>query len=289
MTGSLLDHRFVRCGMRAAGEAPMFNTSLLFRVGAAMAIIVTLGLISMFSSVFIAKNSEGFAAAINQAGTLRMQSYRIASSLVHRETPLTLDDGQGVTGRLVEEFEGRLFSPRIHNVLGRGTDPSVIDAYRVVELRWKEVMQPPLREYLAIENAHYASETDRLRLAEHRDFYLGNVDAFVEKIHHFVKKLEIDAENKNRQLRIIQLVALGLTLLIGVVSVYLTKKNVLNPLHDLLACANAARRGDFSVRSGHKSDDELGQLGFAFNKMAEDLSKLYAGLEARVSKSVATS
>ncbi|MEW8013770.1 MAG: type IV pili methyl-accepting chemotaxis transducer N-terminal domain-containing protein [Candidatus Sedimenticola endophacoides] len=106
----------------------MHNTSLLFRVGAAMAIIVTLGLISMFSSVFIAKNSEGFAAAINQAGTLRMQSYRIASSLVHRETPLTLDDGQGVTGRLVEEFEGRLFSPGIHNVLGRGTDPSVIDA-----------------------------------------------------------------------------------------------------------------------------------------------------------------
>lgn len=31
----------------------MHNTSLLFRVGAAMAIIVTLGLISMFSSVFI--------------------------------------------------------------------------------------------------------------------------------------------------------------------------------------------------------------------------------------------
>jgi two-component system nitrate/nitrite sensor histidine kinase NarX len=34
----------------------------------------------MISSVIIAETAEGYAAAINQAGTLRMQSYRFASS-----------------------------------------------------------------------------------------------------------------------------------------------------------------------------------------------------------------
>jgi nitrate/nitrite-specific signal transduction histidine kinase len=36
----------------------------------------------MISSVIIAETAEGYAAAINQAGTLRMQSYRIACSLL---------------------------------------------------------------------------------------------------------------------------------------------------------------------------------------------------------------
>jgi nitrate/nitrite-specific signal transduction histidine kinase len=41
--------------------------------------IVLLALLSMISSVLIAESSKGDAAAINLAGSLRMQSYRIAT------------------------------------------------------------------------------------------------------------------------------------------------------------------------------------------------------------------
>jgi len=259
----------------------MRKTSLLLRVGIAMAVIIALGVVSMVSSVFIAENSEGFAAAINQAGTLRMQSYRIASSLSHRAFTPT-DDSGDITFQLVEEFEGRLHSPRIHNVLSKGTDPSVHEAYHVVEEQWNKVMLPKLQAYLDIARATVVTMADRQQGEIYRDFYLNNVDQFVQKIHYFVKTLEIDAENKNEQLRMMQIVALILTLLVAIISIYLTKKTILTPLNNLLDCAKATRRGDFSVRSTHKSDDELGELGAAFNMMAEDLSKTYADLEARV-------
>ncbi|MBS1223187.1 MAG: hypothetical protein H6R23_2807 [Proteobacteria bacterium] len=57
------------------------NHSIIFRSGLTMGGIVLLALLSMVSSVFIAESSKGDAAAINLAGSLRMQSYRIATRL----------------------------------------------------------------------------------------------------------------------------------------------------------------------------------------------------------------
>ena len=57
------------------------NDSIIFRNGLTMGGIVLLALLSMISSVFIAESSKGDAAALNLAGSLRMQSYRIATRL----------------------------------------------------------------------------------------------------------------------------------------------------------------------------------------------------------------
>lgn len=255
--------------------------SLLLRLGIAMATIFALAVIGMLSSVFIADTSEGFAAAINQAGTLRMQSYRIASSMANG-IPGDMPRSGEVTRKLVAEFERRLFSPRIHTVLTKGPSESVTQAYNRVEKRWQWEIHPNLKVYLELTSAAFGERGIAQQIAQQRHYYLSHVDSFVDNIHHFVEALELDAEAQNRQLRLIQLVALMLTLFVALVSIYLTKRTVLNPLKDLLVCARAARRGDFSVRSHHSSEDELGQLGDAFNVMAADLSKLYEGLEARV-------
>jgi two-component system nitrate/nitrite sensor histidine kinase NarX len=254
------------------------HKSLLLRVGFAMATITALAVIGMVSSVFIARTLEGFAAAINQAGTLRMQSYRIASSLA-ASAPEDRTQARARTRALVEEYNSRLFSPRIHKVLEKGASPRVIAAYSAVETRWKQQMEPPLRTY--------TGGTGEQSEDRQRAYYLANVDGFVQDIHRFVKVLEVDAEEKNRQLHLIQLISLVLTLLVVFVSLYLTHTRVLLPLRDLLACANAARQRDFSVRSHHLGNDELGQLGSAFNLMAEDLSKVYEDLENRVQEKTA--
>ncbi len=263
----------------------MVKHSLLMRVGVAMAMLFSLAVIGMVSSLTIAKTNEGFAAAINQAGTLRMQSYRIASSLAQG---ISTRPGSASTRQLFEEFEQRLHSQRIHSVLDRQTRARVTEAYQQVASQWHEQMLPQLQSYVALQEASSPGDAALVRQMQViQDYYLAQVDGFVDNIHHFVKVLELDAEEKIQQLRIIQIVALGLTLAVALVSVYLTKVSVLGPLDDLLAFAKAARHGDFSQRSRHTAEDELGQLGAAFNLMAEDLSKLYTDLGDRVREKTA--
>ncbi|TNF35641.1 MAG: hypothetical protein EP315_05530, partial [Gammaproteobacteria bacterium] len=96
--------------------------SLLLRVGGAMASIILLAVIGMVSSVFMADTSEGYAAAINHAGTLRMQSYRIASSL---KSSGDLKQAAYNTRQLADEFEERLYSDRIHNVFTKDVSDQV--------------------------------------------------------------------------------------------------------------------------------------------------------------------
>lgn len=259
------------------------KNSLLLRFGTVITILFILAVSGMMSSMIIAETAEGYAAAINQAGTLRMQSYRIASSLVHR-TKFHDELATTRTRSLVTEYNQRLFSHRIHDVLSKGPHSNVTETYHQVESQWQQLMLPNLDEYLKLSSTDSLTAEQRRQLDSSQRNYLALVDNFVDDIHSFVEALEIDAEEKNQQLRIIQIVLLSLTFLVALVSLYLTKTRVLNPLRNLLACANAARHGDFSVRSRYLGDDELGQLGQAFNVMAEDLSVIYADLENRVRK-----
>jgi two-component system nitrate/nitrite sensor histidine kinase NarX len=261
------------------------KNSILFRVALAMTAIVSLSFAGMFSSVFIAQTSEGFAAAINQAGTLRMQSYRIASSLVHHlstDTPYS----EAATPRLVAEFEQRLQSERIHNVLSDNNYPVVFQAYQVVQDHWTDIMKPALDNYLQHINADPVL-LDLEPIEHARKYYLSRVDGFVDDIHLFVKALEVEAENKIQQLRILQIFILILTLMVISIVMRFIQVSVLSPLQALMFAAREVRKGNFDVRATVKQDDELGQLGTAFNTMSENLSEMYAELEHRVQQKTA--
>ncbi|MES9945383.1 MAG: ATP-binding protein [Candidatus Thiodiazotropha sp.] len=257
------------------------KNSLLLRFGTVITILFILAVSGMMSSMIITETAEGYAAAINQAGTLRMQSYRIASSLVHR-TKFHNELATTRTRNLVTEYNQRLFSHRIHDVLTKGPHKKVTESYQRVESQWQELMLPNLEDYLQLSTADSLSAEERRQLDNSQRNYLALVDNFVDDIHSFVEALEIDAEEINQQHRIIQIILLMLTFLVALISLYLTKTRVLNPLRNLLTCANAARHRNFSVRSRYLGEDELGQLGQAFNVMAEDLSVIYTDLENRV-------
>ena len=65
------------------------------------------------------------------------------------------------------------------------------------------------------------------------------------------------------------------------------RAGLVQPLRGLLNLAASVGRGDLSARTVHTGEDELGQVGRAFNLMTEDLSKLYEDLEARVRQKTA--
>ena len=258
--------------------AKRFNKSLTLRLGLAMATITGLAFLGMLSSVFIADISEGQAAAINQSGTLRMQSYRIASELAGHRASISPAQVAS-TRQLLADFETRFNDPRLTGVLAKSKDAGIHATYNHIKTQWQDVIQPLLEQYLGDLQQIPA---DAGRLQDLRDNYLQRVDGFVSGIDRLVHTLETEAETNIQWLRLIQLISLFLTLAVVIATMYFVYNNVLPPLQELLNSAKAARRGDFSHRTLHVSEDELGELGHAFNRMAEDLSKIYANLESRV-------
>lgn len=240
--------------------------SIILRSGLTMGGIVLLALLSMISSVFIAESSKGDATAINLAGSLRMQSYRIATRL---QDPLIAKTDR-VTGvaQEISEFERRLTQLWQTGVLSRSEGHPRNQALKVIESLWRETLRPIL-------------ETSASGVAPPMA-YLHEVDDFVVKLDAFVKLLEQDTEAKILLLRLAQGLALFLTLLLIFAAMHQLHYGVVTPLRDLVELAHQARRGNLAVRVRHVGNDELGVLGQAFNLMAADLSAMYANLEARV-------
>ena len=240
--------------------------SIILRSGLTMGGIVILALLSMTSSVFIAESSKGDATAINLAGSLRMQSYRIATRL---QNPLTAKaDRAHQVAQEIDEFERRLARLWQTGVASLAVGHPRYPTLRIIESLWRETLRPTL-EASASETAPSAA-------------YLREIDNFVAELDAFVKLLEQDTEAKILLLRLVQGLALFVTLLLIFAAMHQLHYRVVTPLRDLVELAGQARRGDLSVRARHVGSDELGVLGQAFNLMATDLSAMYADLEARV-------
>src|SRR5512144_222350 len=88
------------------------DKSLLIRLGISMSVLTALALLGMLSSVIVAEKTQGAAGAVNQAGSLRMQSYRIGMELGRHH-----DDRAAAMTPLMTEFETRLDSERLVSAL----------------------------------------------------------------------------------------------------------------------------------------------------------------------------
>ncbi len=234
-----------------------------------MAAVVALAVTDMLSSMFIAQINQGMATAVNQSGTLRMQSYRIAAAVT--DAGLAPEQHRQRIAALATEFEQRLKSPRLTEALPTSANDPVRLAYERVRWRWSNEMRHAL-DVLTIDSADQGA----------RAIYLGGVDDFVDDIHSLVRVLEDRAERRIRTLRWIHAVALILTPGIVLAALWVVRRRVLQPLQDLLSCAERIRRRDFSARTDFTGPDELGQLGSAMNLMTESLSQIYGELERRV-------
>ncbi len=83
---------------------------------------------------------------------------------------------------------------------------------------------------------------------------------------------------------------LGIILLIivpGCLLVILLMVRAVKPISGLTEAVNRLALGDLSKRIDVRSRDEVGQLGRAFNNMADKLQEMYLGLEAKVKQKTA--
>lgn len=267
---------------------PFFKRTLLLRAGLTMAGIALLALVSMSSSIVIAEMLRGQAAAINQAGSLRMQSFAITTRLLAGSGEGDLSYGQTVT-RAVQEYENRLNNSRLTDVLPKDPKDELRATYGHLVRQWRDDIRPLMSVYLynAEPGPYAAASVGRPDIEPLKRMLVTRIHVYVQHIDQFVSLLENETESKVAWLRLIQGVSLFLTLAVAYLAMHLLQTDVLAPLRDLLLSAERARRGDFSARVRHSGEDELGRLGHAFNVMAEDLSKVYADLETRVREKTA--
>jgi len=164
----------------------------------------------------------------------------------------------------------------LRKALARDGDSPAAATYQSVQQTWKLRLKPLLLD----EAAPGVDPHD----TAHHNALLALIDDFVDEINTMVAQLEEDTEARIRNLRTILAAALVLTIVVALATLGVMRKRVLQPVADLLKSTGRLAQGDFQARVHHIGEDELGQVGQTFNFMADELSKLYRGLEQRVAE-----
>lgn len=236
-------------GGSPALERHSLRTSLVLRFGCYLTLLVSLALIGMFSALLFADYAHQDAAVINQAGSLRMLSYRLA-----------LEPSAARRQALLETLGQRLADNDIQRVLQRAGD------------------EAPLRR----EHAKLRAELAALDAAQAP--VLADLDTFVAHIDAFVGTLQHNAEDRSQLLSTVQGLCLFLSLLVVFVCLYDLSYHVIGPLRELTRTAHRLGHGELDARVASSGEDELSLLGERFNQMAGELQGMYSDLEARVAE-----
>jgi len=236
--------------------------SVLLRLGIAMGTLALLSFASIAISTVISDDISGRANAVNVSGSLRMLTFRTLSEMLqHEKRKQALET--------IEIFEQRLLGLERFVVAKAPRGAASVLAVQSVLHRWNTHFR--LLEIAAAEGDPFALKQMANELPD-----------YVEQINHVVYLIEIELESKARLLHVIQLGLLVCIVLISLLTLWMLRRQVILPLAQLLQAATTVTRGSFSVRVEHVSNDELGQLGRAFNKMVAEIASMYTHLEDKV-------
>nr|WP_083700636.1 type IV pili methyl-accepting chemotaxis transducer N-terminal domain-containing protein [Halomonas sp. 1513] len=248
----------------------LLRHSLVARIIASLLAISAMALISIVVTMIVAAHSRGDAAAINMAGSLRMNTYQIVSALQRYEQ----QPGAGERGRvseLAERFEQRLVSAELTGAMPQAQDHSLQRQHRLIQTRWEQDLAPQVAQATDGRGV----DSDALR---------ETLDDLVAEIDVMVTLLEQNSESKIQLLSVLQIIFLALIAVVVVISLYDIRHNLVMPLRHLVVLAREAAHRNFGHRTKLSGNDELALLGRTFDTMAEELGTSYAELEERVSR-----
>ncbi|WP_230976694.1 type IV pili methyl-accepting chemotaxis transducer N-terminal domain-containing protein [Pseudothauera rhizosphaerae] len=238
--------------------------------------VVALAAIAL--TLFISWQLEGAAAAINDAGSLRMRAYHIAYHLARADA----EPGDRSAFAALIHTEIRGFEDTLAK-LGRGdpTRPLFIprddeipaDLGHLVRIWTLDIR--PLLERLAATPEPFALRLDM-------NGFDATVGAFVTGINDVVLKMEHSYARSTNILRTSQVVLIGLAVIGTLALVRFFFVLVIRPVSELTEGVRRMAAEDFSVRVPVFARDELGELSEGFNTMACHVQDLHATLEQRV-------
>ncbi len=225
--------------------------------------MLLLALVSIALTFWVTWELQGGAAAVNEAGRMRMQAYRLA-----------LDAQRGAASDLsrhVERFDESL-------AVLRDGDPS-----RPLFVPWNDATRERFDDVQAqwrSLRSDWLSRPDLVRLQQ--------VDGFVESTDDFVASIENQLSRWTAILYAYQFAMMALAIGGAVALLYTGYIYVVDPVARLRRALARVEQGEFDARVDVVSRDEFGELGEGFNRMAGNLQQLYAGLEDKVREKTAT-
>ncbi len=225
--------------------------------------LLVLALLSIGLTMWITRQLDGGAAAVNEAGRLRMQAWRLTSAVAGgREAPEVQN--------LVRQFDATI-------VLLRDGD-----ARRPLFVPWN----PTTRAEFEALNAAWL----QLRPAWERPEAVSvsalttEVDGFVVRVDGLVTSIEDTLARLTAVLNLFQLLMMCLAVVAAVLLLYVGYLFVIQPLQRIREGLAQVEGGDFSVRLDADSQDEFGELAAGFNHMTATLQGLYGDLERKVAE-----
>ncbi len=234
--------------------------SLSAKLGAIGGVLLLMALASIGLTLWVTWQLEGGAAAVNEAGRMRMQTWRLAQTLA-------AGNGEKLQAHL-DRFDQSLVLLRSgdpsrplfvpHDAESRRSFERVQNGWQALRTRWSTAPAPT------------AAET------------AVQAETFVDHIDAFVSAIETQLARWTALLNAFQFVMMALALASTVALLYAAYLFVFNPLARLQAGLASVGEGDLSARVEVDSDDEFGLLSAGFNRMAQTLQGLYQSLEARV-------
>ncbi len=224
-----------------------------------------LALLSIALTLWVSWQLDGGAAAVNEAGRMRMQAYRMSLSVGAGET-------QALPQQMAE-FDASL------NVLRNG------DAERPLFVPWDDAV----RGYFSTVERDWSQFRTRwvtTRSAATAGLRADTAD-FVAHIDALVSGIESHMSRWTALLHLLQMAMMAFAVLGAAVLLYTGYLFVLEPVGQLKRAIERIERGDFAARVDRVTSDEFGTLAEGFNGMAAHLQSLYRNLEAKVAEKTA--
>ena len=247
------------------------NYKLGVRLVSVSVVGLAFGLTMVMGTLWLSWALEGAAAAINDTGSLRVQSVRMG---------LTVN--QSVIDRQPLEQQLRALNQTLDN-LRRG-DPqrplrlpsseAVQQQFEHVAELWRQSLQPALDVILHDPSGSAVASST----------YLNALPNFVREADRLVGLIEVENARDTAYLRASQLALIVLMLAGCVAIIILLYGWVIRPVEALRSGIAKMTTGDFDVRLPVEGHDEFGELATGFNDMAAQLKELYGDLEERVRK-----
>ena len=220
-------------------------------------------LLSTAATLWVSWQLDGGAAAVNEAGRMRMQAYRMSLSVGLNETREVLrqqanEFEQSISLLRSGDPERPLFVPWDDTV--RASFDSVAGAWAAYRARWID-RQPSLRDELSSETGTFVAGIDTLVIG-----------------------IESHMARWTTLLYGLQMSVLALAVIAAAILIYCGYVFVLEPVSQLKQAIEKIQQGDFDARVDHASSDEFGTLAEGFNGMADNLQSMYHHLEHKVAE-----